>query len=154
MMEDRIKKLEKQVERLQRRAVKVSTGLITPYPISGHMKGTDIKGEVLSFMFPCEGMISKGLIKFGIKPKGNPAVSIKFSNELTSEDKGFVCDKILNVVDLHISAKAGDCLTVTIIPDVEHPVANVWVTLLWKPTIKDVEAMSFLIDKLEEVGNL
>jgi len=153
-MEARIKKLEVSVDRLRRRAVKVSTGFITPYPISMAKSGSNIQGEILTYMFPCAGVISKGAIKFGEKPKGNIEIGIEITDVIGSGTAiKMSADKQLNVVDINLKVKEFDCLKVYLYsdPNTDHPVTRVWATFLWKPTMSDIEAKSFLIDELDKI---
>lgn len=148
-MEERVKKLEVITTRLMRRAQKHIVGLITPYPISNSVVGDDIKGTILRYMFPCGGIITKGMINFVTKPKIWISVNIKLFNESKSIIKGFTIDKKIMTVEPAIQVDAGDCLEVSIVPAEGEIVREVWISLLWVPAVKDVEAKSFLISELE-----
>jgi hypothetical protein len=146
---DRLEKLEMITERLMRRTHKKAIGLITPYPISNAVFGESIEGVVLRYMFPCDGVISKGMIRFGVKPKKEVTVKVEIFNDEKSSSKGFVVDRKLLAVEPNLSVSGGDCLTVSISSS-EVPVTEVWIAFLWTPLVKDVEAKSFLITELEK----
>jgi hypothetical protein len=147
-MEKRIKSLEMITERLMRRSTKHTVGLITPYPISNAVFGDGIKGPVLRYMFPCSGVVSKGLVKLGSKPKVPVMLFIKVFNEQKSEAKGIAIDKRFFSIEPNLSVSAGDCLEVVLEPS-DEVVTEIWLSFLWKPEMKDVEAKSFLIEELE-----
>lgn len=149
-MEDRVKKLEKITERLMRRSRKHVTGLITPYPISSATFGEKIEGPVLRYMFPCDGTIIKAMMNLETKPKKWVAVNIKIFNEKRNSIKGFTVDKKLISIKPNLPVEAGDCLEVSIVPSSEDVVKEVWISFLWSPAMKDVEAKSFLISELED----
>lgn len=144
--DSRIKKLETMVDRLSRRAVKKTTGLITPYPISNAIIG-DVTGVVLRYMFPCEGTIVKGIIHFGHDPVTIVGVRLKISNKEKVTSTEFITDKQDFVYEEEVEVVSGDRLEIEIEP--QEPITEVWVSFLWVPTIKDVEAKSFLIDEIE-----
>lgn len=135
-----------------RRSQKTSVALITPYPISNAVFGEKLEGSILRYMFPCDGIISKGMFRLGVKPKKEVYVTAKLFNDAETHAKGFTLTKKFLSADLGIDVKAGDCLDVSI-SSPEEPLSEVWVAFLWKPTMKDVEAKSFLIDALEELKN-
>ena len=148
-MEERVKKLEVVTERLMRRARKHVTGLITPYPISSATFGEKVEGPILRYMFPCDGTIIKAMMNLESKPKKWVSVNIKIFNNQKSFIKGFMVEKRLIAVQPNLPVEAGDCLEVSIVPSPEDIVKEVWISFLWTPAMKDVEAKSFLISELE-----
>lgn len=149
-MEKRLAKTEVAINRLARRSRKVATGLITPYPISNAVFRDDIQGTVLTYMFPCDGVISKGAVKLGEKPKGTVQINFELVGEIGTMAQGTTLNRIRNFITLNIKVLAGDCLKVDLTTTPDHPVNEIWISLLWKPSIKDVEAKSFLIDELDK----
>lgn len=147
--ERRISHIERVVTRLTRRSVKKMVSLITPYPISCATFGEDIRGPVLCYMFPCEGTITKCLIDVGTKPKDKTIVNVSLRNKVYDDIKSYVITKSNFLVDLKTDVCSGDKLTVSIVPN-EERVTEFWVSFLWVPKIKEVEAKSYLIDELEE----
>lgn len=144
----RVEDLELITKRLMRRASKKSAAMITPYPISNAVFGEDVKGVILRYMFPCDGVISKGMFRLGAKPKKEVLGVAKIFNDETMQSKGFTISKKSLKVDLDISIKSGDCLEVSI-ASADEVLTEVWVAFLWKPTMSDVEVKSFLIEELE-----
>jgi hypothetical protein len=133
-----------------RRAHKRAVALITPYPISNAVFGDKVEGVVLRYMFPCDGVISKGIIKINLKPKKEVIVGVKISNETGSASKGFVLEKKVSVIEPNLKVVAGDCLEIAVAPT-EEVVNEVWISFLWRPSIADVEAKSYLIEDLEKM---
>ena len=56
---------DKIIERLGRRQRKVASAMITPVPISNAVVGENITGDILYYMFPSDGKITKGIVFFG-----------------------------------------------------------------------------------------
>lgn len=146
---DRIKNLETITTRLMRRARKKATGLITPYPISGAFFGDKVEGVVLCYMFPCDGNIVKGMIRFKEKPKKWHSINIKIFNDTKSSIKGFMIEKSKLTIEPNLNIKAGDCLEISLRSSDEDIATEVWISFLWIPSIKEVMAKSFLIADLE-----
>ena len=146
----RIEQLEMVTQRLMRRSGKKTTALITPYPISNAVFGDKVEGPILRYMFPCDGVITKGMICLGAKPKHGVSLVIKIFNESSSGSKGFMVDKKRISVSPSLPVVAGDCLEITLIPSsVDDIITEVWISFLWKPEVKDVEAKSYLIEEIE-----
>jgi len=148
-MESRIKKLEVVTERLMRRARKKATGLITPYPISNAVIGEKVEGTILRYMFPCEGTIVKGMVRFNKKPKQWNSINIKVFGDTNSFIKGFTVEKKKMAVALELNVEAGDCMEIAVKSSSEDTVEEVWISFLWVPAVKEVTAKSFLIAELE-----
>jgi hypothetical protein len=145
---DKIEELEMITKRLMRRAGKHSSAMITPYPISAAMFGDKVEGPILRYMFPCAGTVTKGMVKLGNKPKNPVTVKIKMFNDTNSVSKGFSIEKKSLTIEPDISVVAGDCLEVSLVAE-EETVTEIWMAFLWKPTTKDVEVKTFLIEDLE-----
>ena len=149
-MEQRIKKLETIVARLSRRQRKVASAIISPYPISNCLVGGEIKGEILRYMFACDGEISKGAVSLNVKPKSNAIVTFNLDTELGGSSRSFTVDRKNLVFEPSIKVSQFDKLTVSFYPGPEDKVEEVWVSLLWTPTVKDAKIKNFLIDELEK----
>lgn len=148
-MEKRVENLEAVTQRLMRRARKHVVGLITPYPISNAVIGEKIEGPILRYMFPCDGTITKLMVSLDARPKKWVSINIKIFGPQQSLIKGNKIEKVLTTIEPNISVKAGDCLEVSLVPSTEDVVKEVWISFLWSPAMKDVEAKSFLISELE-----
>ena len=151
-MEDRIKRLELISERLLRRSRKVSTAILTPYPISNASIGDAVKGVILRYMFPCSGKVTKGAIDLGKKPRQDVTITISISNESGGGSRAFTFTKRRTIVEPNIDIVALDRLEVSVDYNEEKPenaLTECWVSLLWIPTVKDVEVKNFLIEELE-----
>lgn len=147
-MEERIKSLETITKRLMRRAGKRTSAIITPYPISSAMFGEKLEGPVLRYMFPCNGTITKGIIRLGNKPKKNIVVEVKLFNDISSVSKGFSIERKLLNVEPNIPVIMGDCLEISLVAG-EEIVTEIWLSFLWRPTVKDTEVKTFLIEDME-----
>ncbi len=148
-MEDRLANIELITKRLMRRAKKTSVALITPYPISNAVFGEKVEGPILRYMFPCDGVVTKGYVRLGKKPKQSIELEVKMFNDSSSNMKGFVLSRKFLSIEPNLPVKAGDCLEITLIPS-EEIVTEIWISFLWKPTVKDLEAKSYLIEELEK----
>ena len=149
---DKLEKLEKIVARLSRRQVKKTQAIITPYPISNCVVGEEVKGDILKYMFTCGGTITKGGIFLSAKPKNGAAVVISIENDLGNVSKSFNITRRNLLIEPNIKVSTWDRLTVsfyTINPE-EDKMAEVWISFLWTPEIKDASIKNFLIDSLKE----
>jgi|GEM_PF-1566838 hypothetical protein len=149
MDDKRIERFEIITKRLMRRAVKRTAALITPYPISNAVFGEKVEGPILRYMFPCDGTVTKGFVRLGKRPKTSVGLGVKMFNETGSTSKGFVLEKKFLSIQPNLPVTAGDCLEISILPGVDEPVTEVWISFLWRPTVKDVEIKSYLIEELE-----
>jgi hypothetical protein len=151
MMEERVKQLEMVTKRLMRRATKKASVLITPYPISNAVFGEKVEGPILRYMFPCDGIITKGFIRLGVKPKSKVMLGFKIFNESKSASRGTSLDNKTTSISPELSVTAGDCLEVSLeyMEEAKEPVTEIWISFLWRPTIKDIEAKSFLMEDIE-----
>lgn len=146
----RVEDLEIITRRLMRRASKRTVALITPYPISNAVFGDKVEGVILRYMFPCDGIVTKGLIRLGRKPKKDVLIEVKIFDDATLSAKGFVLNKKFLSIDLNLKVTAGDCLEISLLSSKEgEAITEIWISFLWKPTIADVEVKSFLIEDLE-----
>ncbi len=145
-----ISDMRKMVDRLNRRANKVAKAFVTPYPISSCVSGDDVKGEVLKYMFTCQGKILKGGIFLDHKPKKGLSVEIAVVNELTGSSKSYVVDRKSLLFEPKVEVTAWDRLAVSITPlDPTDKFTEVWTGFLWVPNIKEVDVKNFLINELE-----
>lgn len=152
IIEPRLKKAEKTLERLARRSRKKITAVFTPYPISNAVFGEKVEGPILRYFFPCEGKVTKGAIDFGKKPKVSVTLTVELVTELGGESKIFVLDRRLTTLDFRADIKGFSKLTASISYESEKPeqdITEVWLGFLWVPTMKDVETKSFLFEDLE-----
>jgi hypothetical protein len=149
-MEERIKKLEIITERIARKNSKVtSKAYITPFPISNAVFGDEINGVVLTYLFPSDGKITKGMVKLGSKPKDEITICINIFNDYNSESKGFTVNKKNNDLKIDRDVKSGDCLKVTVNPKGETIIKEVWIAFLWKPTVGSSIVKQFLLEEPE-----
>jgi len=144
----RVEDLERITKRLMRRTGKTAAVLITPYPISNAVFGEKLSGPILRYMFPCDGIIVKGIVKFGTKPRTLVTVGVRLFNDAKSASKGFTTDRKMTTIQPELLVTAGDCLEVSLEPGTET-VTEIWISFLWRPAVKDVEAKSFLIEEME-----
>ena len=150
-LEPRLAKIEKMITRLGRRAVKQSSALITPVPISNCTIGEEVKGDVLRYLFPCPGVINKGGIFLNAKPKSGAAIVLTIENGLDRSSKSYQITKQSSLLKLNTEINTWDRLTVSffVVNPVEDKITEVWAALLWTPTVKDVTIKNYLIDNLD-----
>jgi len=155
-VESRLSKLELVTGRIALRTHKTASAIVTPYPISNSVVGEDLigeslKGVILRYMFPCDGVIKKGCIRLDKKLKVGALVDIKIFNDKGSSSSGYTIDKKVKVIDPTIEVVTSDCLEVTIAPITnEDRISEVWISLLWIPSISDADIKHFLIEELED----
>ena len=150
-MEHRLKTLEVIVNRLMRRSRKVATAIITPYPISGCASGDDVKGDVLKYMFPADGIITKGIICFDRKVKGGVVVVVDVANEIGRTRKDLIVDRKTVNISPNTGVLAGDRLTVSVFPmQDDQQINEVWISFLWTPHVSETKVKQHLIKELDE----
>lgn len=124
--------------RLARRSTKEKIS-ITPYPISNAILG-EVKGSVLRYMFPCDGTITKGIIKLDKKPKGDVEVNISLTDEQGKSSKLFILNSKEFSTSLDLEVKEGNCLNVEV--ESAEIVNEFWISFLWIPTSKNIAKVS------------
>ena len=132
-----------------RRSSKRSIALITPYPISNAVFGERVEGVILRYMFPCDGFVTKGFVRLGAKPKKSIMLGVKLFNDTGLAAKGFALEKKTFSINPDLHVTAGDCMEITL-DSSEEVVTEIWVSFLWRPTVKDVEAKSYLNEEIED----
>jgi len=148
--EKRIDFIEQIVSRLTRRAKTTATAIVTPYPISNAVFGDDVRGAILRYMFPCEGVITKGLICLGSKPKNAIQVSLGTSDDIHGVSASYNITGKHLLLNPDIDVDSGDKLTVSVEPlSDEDKIEEVWASFLWVPSVKNVQIKKQLIDSLE-----
>ncbi len=146
--QERINFIERIVTRLVIRSTKNIVSIIAPYPISNAVIGEDVKGVILRYMFPCEGVITKGLIRLGSRPSGGVEATVKVANSVSINTRTFVMTRQDMLVNPGLKVDSGDRLELFLKPLNGSVVKEVWVSFLWVPTIADVLQKSFLLDGL------
>ena len=148
--EKRIDFIERIVTRLARRAKVSAKVMITPYPISNAIRGKDVQGPVLCYMFPCAGKITRGLIDIRKRLEEGASVEIDVRNMSHGVSKSYIMDRDKFICEPQIEVDSGDQLVITVLPNnKEDKIEEIWISFLWVPSVKDVEMKSFLLDELE-----
>lgn len=154
-MENRLSRLETIVNRLSRRSVKVTRSIITPYPISNAVFGDSVSGSVLRYMFPCSGVISKGLIWIDKKLKNGATLTFKMSSDAEIQTKTYNMNKQKLFLELNMDVNLGDRIDISIEPnssseDTPEKITEVWISFLWRPSIDNAEVKNYLINEIEK----
>ena len=149
--EKRIAWIETIITRLARRSIPTAKAIIPPYPISNCVIGENVSGEILLYMFACRGVINKGLMVLGSKPKEPVTITITLSNEIGSQSKSYIITRKETLVEPNIEVFSRDQLVISLQSSIESVVNEVWTTFLWTPTIKEATVKQFLIDELDQI---
>ena len=99
-------------------------------------------------MFPCEGVITKGLIRLSSRPSGGVEATVKVANSVSINTRTFVMTRQDMLVNPGLKVDSGDRLELSLKPLNGSIVKEVWVSFLWVPTVADVLQESFLLDGL------
>jgi hypothetical protein len=150
-MEDtkRIDKLEKITQRLMRRATKKKVALITPFPISNAVFGDNISGVILRYLFPCDGEIIKGCVVLNSKPKKPVPFTLRTFSDEGGRSATFVAGNKKTFFEPNMQVASGDKVEISVSPEGETVITELWMSFLWKPSVKDVYAKSYLIEDME-----
>ena len=146
----KLNKLERIVGRLSRRSRKVAKAIVTPFPISNCSFGEDVKGDVLKYMFPTDGVITKGIVRFGNKLKGQVEVTMTIESDSGIRSDTMKCDKVCKVINPDKGVLSGDRLTVSVSPIGEAIIKEVWISFLWTPVVCETSIKNYLIDELDK----
>ena len=150
-MEERIKSLEKQVARLQRKQPKKIMAALTPYPISNCVTGENVEGPILRYMFSATGRITKGLVRITNSMKSGAEVEVCISSDIGREHRVYNMSRQSILIEPDFEVYSGDRMTIFITPaEPEEKITEVWTSFLWIPNIKEVEVKKFLISELKD----
>ncbi len=148
---ERISKLELVVERLAMKSSTIQAALISPYPISAAVFGDEVKGTILTYMFPCDGTIVKGAIDIGKKPKNPITINYGLLGSIYNRSDSFTTDKRQLVVEPNVDVKGFDRLMVGIDYDGNlEKITECWISFLWLPSSKNVKAISYSVEDLTD----
>ena len=147
--ETRVSMIEDVVTRLARRSRKIAKAIITPFPISNAVFGEDVRGSILRYMFPSDGKIIKGMIRFDAKPKDKVDVTVMLMDDLGGTAKTFLVEKRQETIEMDIPVHAGHCMDISVRPTSDSPLVGVWIAFLWVPDITETEIKEVLIEELE-----
>lgn len=151
-MENRLQKLEVMVNRLARRSRKTAKAMITPYPISACVSGEDVKGEVLKYMFPADGVITKCIVSFDRKIKEGVVITIDKISDGGRTKRDFEIDKKEVRLTPNIGMLTGNKIIVSVEAiDPEEKINEVWISFLWAPHVCETEVKQCLLSELDAV---
>ena len=93
-------------------------------------------------------LFRSGMIHLGSKPKDVVNVEFKIEDKSGGNSVFFPLDKQDFIVEPDIQVTVGSRLTISVEPSGPMPLTEVWVSFLWIPTVKDIEAKQFLMNEL------
>lgn len=147
---ERLNKLETVVTRLARRATEKKKVLLTPFPIANAVFG-NVRGRILSYMFNTSGTITKGCIWMDKKLKEGARIRIELLNDEGGGTKEYILNRREIIVSPNEPVRPFDRLSIFLIPnDPEEVIKECWISFLWVPTVKDVNAKSYLMKEIEK----
>ena len=137
-LEVRLAKIETILPRLIRKTSAQTTKVITPsIPISYCTQGSDVRGPVLRYMFPCKGTVTKGLVWIKDYLPSGFRLEILVENAQGGNKKDYVIPKSF-VVNVQMPVLAGDKLTISVTP-LEKCITELWIAFLWVPQKDGIE---------------
>ncbi len=130
--------------------VKIITGVITPFPISGYVSKT-VNKVALRYMFAANGKVTIGAAYFEEMPASGVDIFLNIHRgDDVNSTSIFTKEKFI-VIEPDIEVKAGDRLVISIAPKGAEKVSGIWTSFLWVPTTKDAEIKQFVISELERI---
>lgn len=148
---DRLEKLESIVNRIVRRVRSTTSTIVTPHLISVH-KGEKIYGILMSRIL-FKGKITKALICFDKKPTNTICVEVKILSNEEGFTKSYYIDTIRASVDLSLDTIDGSIISVSIKEtNGEEDISQVWLSILWQPSLSNTEIKNYLIDSLDKAS--
>ena len=148
---ERIDELEMMVKRLSRRAVKKTTAIITPIPISNCVMGEEVKGDILKYMFACPGTITQGGIFLAQRPDSGAAIVLSVEGSVDTESRSYHVTRRNMIFKPDMKVDTWERLTVSFyaVDPNKDKFNEVWIALLWTPEVKDATIKNYLIEKLD-----
>jgi hypothetical protein len=147
-LDKRVEAISKILPRLAIRAKKTTTGLVSPQTVMVHKEGEDIQGPIFKGML-FKGSLTKAIIIFSERPKSPINIEVKILNGDAGESKVFYASKAKSMIDLGIDTEDGSAISISIHPVKEdYKVTEVWLSMLWTPSVSNTEAKQYLIDEL------
>jgi len=147
--EEKFNSIERTLKHFSRRLHKTVAALILPVPIGCQWDILPEDGVVLRFMFPSGGEIAKAVVAIGDKgDKKMVPIEATITSTIGTVGRTLEVKRQLNVTELNVPVKTGDRLTVTIKDQPE--IKDVWIVLLWRPNVTDVEVRQLLIDVVND----
>ena len=152
--------LEKQMEhvdvilkRFSRKLRKTTTGIITPYSISGYVQSpAECGGLVLKYMFPINGKVILGTLYVEGMPRAGVDIYATVQFEDMHKSESFFTKRQSVMIKPDLDIVAGSRLTIRAVAKGEDQVSGVWASFLWVPEIRDTVIKQFLIDELDRIG--
>jgi hypothetical protein len=100
-----------------------------------------------------KGKITKALICFDKKPKNTICIEVKILNDQVGFTKSYYVNKMRSSVDLDLDTIDGSIISVLIKEtNGEEDINQVWLSILWQPSISRAEVKSYLIDSLDKAA--
>jgi len=147
--EKRISWIETIVSRLVRRARTRMSAVVAPYPISACIVGKP-QGELLRYMFPLDGTLTKAIVHLNKKPKDQVVIRAEIEDNSGAKGNSFFLEKKHTSVQLDVQVKTGDRLIISSSTEENEDISEIWFSFLLIPEVSDAKVKSFLINELEE----
>ncbi len=150
---EKVKHIEKILQRFQRKLHKTVIGVIPPIPVQGHVDNPREDGTIAKHLVPASGRVIRGAVAVG---KYNSKKAVQFYCSVRKRDgsvttASFETKSPAHVVDLDLDINAGDMITIST-PNAGD-VEDVWYAVLYSIDIKESVLEKRLIDELERVTN-
>jgi hypothetical protein len=147
-LEKRVEAISKILPRLAVRARKTTVGLVSPQTIMAYAEGEDVRGPIFKGLL-FKGSLTKAIILFNERPKSPVGVEIKVLHSGVGKSKVFYADRAKSESVLNIDVEDGTAVSISIHPvKDDYKVTEVWLSMLWTPSVSNTEAKQYLIDEL------
>jgi len=151
--EEKLKSVETILSRMSRKMSNKVIGILPASPVFEYAYAPDSEGVVMRRLFPASGKITKVGISFD--DKGKKAVKLTFSVEnsiaLRSFSSSFMIKKMTDVLTVDFEIKAGDKITVQVVPEEDEKVGGIWIGFIYEISLKELSQKEFILEELERM---
>ena len=152
-VDEKLKSVETILGRMSRKMSNKVIGILPASPVFEFAYAPDSEGVVMRRLFPASGKITKVGISFD--DKGKKAIKLTFSVEnsiaLRSFSSSFMIKKMADVLKVDFEIKAGDKITVQVVPEEEEKVEGIWIGFIYEIALRDLNQKEFVLEELERM---
>jgi len=152
-VEEKLKSVETILSRMSRKMSSKVIGILPVSPVFEYAYAPDSEGSVMRRLFPASGKITKVGIAFD--NKGKKPVRLTFSVEnniaLRSFSSSFMIKKMADVLSVNFEIKAGDKITVEVVPEEDEKVEGIWIGFIYEISLSELNQKKFALEELERM---
>jgi len=152
-VEEKVKSIETILSRMSRKMSSKVIGILPASPVFDYAYAPDSEGVVMRRLFPASGRITKVGIAFDEKGKKPVKLTFDVENNITLRtfSSTFMIKKMADVLGVDFEIKAGDKITVSVVPEEGEKVEGIWIGFIYEIALKDLNQKEFVLGELERM---